>query len=98
MTPPALADNGVDAISARCAEPGCVYPAGTSCAMAGCPGRNRSRFFKIDAMPLHERPDIWAWGMGIRLAESARAELRGSTIGPASDVCVSFHAQGVAHD
>lgn len=60
MTPPALADNGVDA-------------------------------FKIADWPLHERPDYLDWGMGIRLAESARAELRGSTIGPASDVCVSFH-------
>jgi len=50
--------------------------------------------FKIADWPLHGRSDIWTWGDGIRLAESARAELRGSTIGPASDVCVSFHAEG----
>jgi hypothetical protein len=34
-------------ISPRCAEPGCVYPTGSACAMTGCPGRP----FKGDAWP-----------------------------------------------
>ena len=34
--------------------------------------------FKIADWPSHERPDIWTWGDGVRLAESARAELGSS--------------------
>lgn len=50
-------------------------------------------WFKIADWPLHGRSDIWAWGDGIRLVESARAELRGSTIGPASMCDRSFHEE-----
>lgn len=50
------------------------YPEGSVCTYAACPGRK----FKIAAWPLHERPDPWTWGEGVRLTESARAELGSS--------------------